>query len=200
MLHVATCTYTCFVCVSVESSWLIFLKLFKMSTKNVLLSHSERNKVVKIPQDKELSDIEYLENEFRKCFAYEGNVSIAVSFHRYSPGWDDYVELDRDEIVNDKEKLKVVVTPRLVTPASSSKSCDESYMECHEQVMTTPSSRSPDELTVDSSHCSMQSHLLDEDDVPNVPHQKGRKRVHVLDDSSGSEDGHDQQSSAAGSL
>ena len=156
--------------------------------------------MVKIPRDKELSDVEYLENEFRKCFTYEGNVSTAVPFHRYSPGWDDYVELDRDEIANDKEKLKVVVIPRLVTPASSSKSCDKSYMECHEQVMTTPSSKSPDEQTVGSSTCSMQSRLLDEDDVPNVSHQKGRKRVHVLDKSSGSEDGRDQQSSAAGSL
>lgn len=65
-----------------------------MSTKSVLLSHSERNKVVKIPQDKEMGDIEYLESEFRKCFAYEGNASIAVSFHKFSPVWNDYIKLN----------------------------------------------------------------------------------------------------------
>ena len=102
-----------------------------MLTKPVLLSNSERNKIVKIPQDKEMSDIEYLENEFRKCFSYEGNVSIAVSFHKFSLEWDDYIELDHDGLVNDKDKLKVVVTPRLITPAPSSKLLDDSYMECH---------------------------------------------------------------------
>ena len=74
-----------------------------MSTKTVLLSHSERNKIVKIPQDKEISDIEYLENEFRKFFSYEGNVSIMVSFHKFNLDWDDYIELDRDELVNDRQ-------------------------------------------------------------------------------------------------
>ena len=92
-----------------------------MSTKTVLLSHSERNKIIKIPQDKEMSNIKYLENDFHKCFSYEGNVFIAVSFHKFSLEWDDYIEPDRDELVNDKDKLKVVVTPRLITPAPSSK-------------------------------------------------------------------------------
>ena len=90
-----------------------------MSTKTIPLSHSERNKIVKIPQDKETSDIEYLENEFRKFFSYEGNVSIMVSFHKFNLDWDDYIELDCNELVNDKDKLKVVVTPQLVTPAPS---------------------------------------------------------------------------------
>ena len=170
-----------------------------MSTKTVLLSHSERNKIVKIPLDKEVSDIEYLEKEFRKFFSYEGNVSIAVSFHKFSLEWEDYIELDRDESVNDKEKLKVVVTPQLVTPAASSKSFDDSYMECYEQL-TTPSSISPEELTIDSSQSTrsggpQQLHsrrLLDEDDSgsdANVfPRQKGVKRAHILHESSGSED------------
>ena len=74
-----------------------------------------------------MSDIEYVENEFRKCLSYKGNVSIAVSFHKFSlEWWYDYVELDHDELVNDKDKLKVVVTPRLITPAPSSKSLDMS--------------------------------------------------------------------------
>ena len=52
-------------------------------------------------------------------------------FYKFSLEWEDYNELDSDESVNEKEKLKVVVTPQLVTPAVSSKSLDDSYMECH---------------------------------------------------------------------
>ena len=101
-------------------------------------------------------------------------------------------------------------------------------MECHEQLVTTPSSKSPEELTADSSLStpsvmSQQSHshsvrsrdsqqsrsqrLLDEDDSdadPNMPpHQKRLKRAHVLDDSRGSEDEPylgDRKSSADGRL
>lgn len=73
-----------------------------------------------------------------------------MSFHKFNLDWDDYIELDRDELVNDKDKLKVVVTPRLVSPAPSSyKSLDDLYSE---ELVTTPSSKSPDELTMDSSH------------------------------------------------
>ena len=200
-----------------------------MSTKTVLLSHSERNKIVKIPQDKEISDIKYLENEFHKFFSYQGNVSITVSFLKFNLDWDDYIELDHDELVNDKDKLKVVVTPHLVTPAPSSKLLDDSYMECHEQLVTTPSSKTPEELTMDSSQStvsamSQQSHshsvqsgdslrsrsqrLLDEyydsdADLVVAPNLKGVKNAHLLDESSGSEDEHslgDGKGSAEGSM
>ena len=88
--------------------------------------------------------------------------------------------------------------------------------------------KSPDELTMDSSHStvsamSQQSHshsvqsadslwsrswrLLDKDDSdadPGVPpNPKGVKRMHLLDESSGSEDKHnlgDRKSSAEGSM
>lgn len=78
-----------------------------------------------------------------------------MSFHKFNLDRDDYIELDRDELVNDKDKLKVVVTPRLVTPAPSSKSLDDSYIECHEQLVTAPSLKSPEELTMDSSQSTM---------------------------------------------
>lgn len=98
--------------------------------KTVLLSYGERNKPFTIPNKKEGSDLEYLEKEFRKFFQYEGNVSITITFHKYhrSP-WDDWVEMSSDEEVNDKDKLKVVVTPRLVTP-SSSKSIEQIESVC----------------------------------------------------------------------
>ena len=86
--------------------------------------------------------------------------------------WEDFIELDRDEPVNDKDKLKVVVTPQVVTPATSSKSFDECFMECSEQVIATPSSKSPEDLTVGSSRSTLSGNpqqsylqrLLNEDD------------------------------------
>ena len=83
--------------------------------KTVLLSYLERNRVVKIPNGEKSSDLAFLEKEFRKLFLYEDNISISVSFHRFSADWEDYVELEGDESINDKDKLKVVVTPKLVS-------------------------------------------------------------------------------------
>ena len=88
--------------------------------KSILLSHLDRNKVLKVPSEKDETDIAYLEKEFRKALSYEGNVSITVSFHHFDEEWDDFVELDEAAVVVDKGKLKVVVTPQLVTPTHSS--------------------------------------------------------------------------------
>ena len=45
-----------------------------------------------------------------------------MSFHKFNLDWEDYIELDRNELVRLMiDKLKVVVTPQLVTPAPSSK-------------------------------------------------------------------------------
>ena len=51
-------------------------------SKNVL-SHTERNKVIKIPQDKEIS--------YGKRVSQVFHVTIAVSFHKFSVEWDDRV-------------------------------------------------------------------------------------------------------------
>ena len=45
-------------------------------------------------------------SEFRKFFLYKGSVSIAVSFHKFSSEWEDFIELDHEEPVNDKDKLR----------------------------------------------------------------------------------------------
>ena len=95
----------------------------QITMKTVLLSYLERNKVAHIPGDlKACSDLSYLDQEFRKLFLFEGNVSIHLSFQKFSPLWGDFVELEENEILNDKDKLKVIVSPRLVTPVNSSQS------------------------------------------------------------------------------
>ena len=76
------------------------------------MCYGERKKVVVIPEDKDINDFSYLDAEFRKHFDYESNVSI-ISFQKWDPTWSEYIELDKTAVVEDKDKLNVVVTPRL---------------------------------------------------------------------------------------
>ena len=87
--------------------------------KTVLLSYCERNKLVRIPNDKPESDLVYLQNEFKKLFSYKGNVSLTISFQRYHKEWDTTLELDEEDTIMDKDTLKVVVMPCIVTPDPS---------------------------------------------------------------------------------
>ena len=102
-------------------------KLVKM--KVVLLSYLDRNKLVKVPEDKSESDVEYLKIEFRKEFACENHVSIFIVLQRFDQEWGEYIDLDKDDIVENKMKLKVVIHPLLTTPATST---TPSVTECEE--------------------------------------------------------------------
>ena len=77
----------------------------------------ERNKVV-VTVDETESDLSYVRKEFTKAFNHANDISIDVTFHKYDPDRDDYVDLSNDCILEAKEKLKVVITPRIVTPCS----------------------------------------------------------------------------------
>ena len=82
-----------------------------LKMKCVLLTHLDHNKVVKIPEEKDETDIAYLKSQFRRLFSYENHVVIDLTFQRYDPDWETYIDLDDDEVVENKEKLKVIVTP-----------------------------------------------------------------------------------------
>ena len=98
-----------------------------MATKSVLVSFMERKKIVKIDVEKQMSDVEFLSQEFRKEFCFESNVNVVVTFQRFDPEWGEYVDLEPDSVLNHKDKLLAVVTPILVTPSASS--CEEEYTE-----------------------------------------------------------------------
>ena len=77
--------------------------------KSVFLSYSDRNVVLHIAEDNNNdSDLARLEKEFRAVFAFQ-DVSAIISFQRFDRDWDEYVELEQDERIADKSKLKVVV-------------------------------------------------------------------------------------------
>ena len=65
------------------------------------------------------SDILYLETEFRQLFQFGSNVHVTITFQRYDAEWEEYIDLEEDTALNDKEKLKVIVTPTLTTPSMS---------------------------------------------------------------------------------
>ena len=119
------------------------------------------------------------------------NVSITITFHEYhrSP-CDDWVEMSSDEEVNDKDKLKVVVTPRLVTP-SSSKSIEQGPKLESESVADAPNGA--------ISKWRLQPRRLgsdEESDAETVTTPKTRKRV-VSDSDDGDTTGTGDSSSIA---
>ena len=97
--------------------------------KTVLLSYLENKKRVTIPANNKKPDLEYLREVFLTSFKFERNVSLDVTFQRFDPEWNDFVDLeDGDELVH-KDKLKAVVSPILVQDASevSSKVANQEF-------------------------------------------------------------------------
>lgn len=82
------------------------------SVKSVLVSHLERKVIFKIPKEKCVSDVEFLILEFKKKFSHESN---AITFQRFDADWDQIVDLEENEVLNDKDKLTAVIT---LTPQS----------------------------------------------------------------------------------
>ena len=74
-----------------------------------------------------MSDVSFLDLEFRKEFAVEANVNLVVTFQRFDPQWNETVDLDEAAVINNKDKLTALVTPILVTPTVTSP--DESPLE-----------------------------------------------------------------------
>ena len=66
-----------------------------------------------------MTDIAYLEPIFKSLFSFESNVNLCITFQRYDCDWDEFVDLETNDLVNDKDKLKAIVSPILGQPTSS---------------------------------------------------------------------------------
>ena len=76
--------------------------------KAVLVSYMDRNKVLKIPlNDSTKPDVRYLEEEFRREFQMRSN--MCITFQKYDLEWEEYVDIEEFDVVQNKEKLKAVV-------------------------------------------------------------------------------------------
>ena len=68
----------------------------------------ERKKKFSLPTVKDLSDVQYLKREFLTAFAFkqERAVNLSVSFQSFDKEFDDFVEVEEDDDIPDKTKLK----------------------------------------------------------------------------------------------
>ena len=92
-----------------------------MNKKSVLVSYLEKNKVFKLEENPAGGDVASLKKEFIIQFKFEPNVRLDITFQRFDPDWDCFVDLDEDAEIHHKDQLKAVVTPLLVqeTPCPS---------------------------------------------------------------------------------
>ena len=105
------------------------------ATKCVLISYLERNKVIRVPIVKEDTDLEFIRKEFIKLFSFEGNVRLCLSFQRFDEDWQDYVEIDEGDDIENKEKIKVIVIPVLGTPGSSNDGGVSIFFMCSSELL-----------------------------------------------------------------
>lgn len=84
-------------------------------TKSVLVSYIDRNKVIRIPHGKPsgLDDLQFFESEFKTLFFFQKNIRLCVTFQRYDKDWEEYVDLEPTDIIENKDKLGAVVSPLL---------------------------------------------------------------------------------------
>ena len=69
-------------------------------------NESENLSYLLAPETFEGNELEYLEEEFRKNVSYQGNVSICISFLKFDADWDDYIEVEKDTVIEYKDKVK----------------------------------------------------------------------------------------------
>ena len=92
--------------------------------KRILLSYLDRNKPITIPE--EVKDtVSYLKQEFVKNFNFAPNVKLSIVFQKFEEEWNEFVDLEDDAVIRNKEKLKVVVTPLLTDTSQCSNSVED---------------------------------------------------------------------------
>ena len=100
----------------------------KMSGKTVVLSYLGRNKKVFIPANETEGDFVFLRKKVIELFDFkcQRNVKLDITFQKHDDEVDEYIDIEKDEEdevdkIQQKDKLKVIVTPSLTddTPDGS---------------------------------------------------------------------------------
>ncbi len=87
-----------------------------MAKKTVLLSYLDRNKKVIIIKDQSESAFQYLRRKVLELFDFktEGNLKLGIIFQEFDEEFGEYIDIEQqeecDDLIQDKQKLKVVVT------------------------------------------------------------------------------------------
>ncbi len=67
-----------------------------------------------------------MSRKFLESFNYTKNARLAVHFQRFDEEWQEYIDLDVDATIYDKDKLKVVVSPLLSEDSSTEETSEVS--------------------------------------------------------------------------
>ena len=78
--------------------------------KTVLVAFQDRNKVLRINSSAIEGDIAYLEKEFFRAFSRTVSEGQIITFQRFDTTWDSFVDLEEGDTVEDRDKLKAVVS------------------------------------------------------------------------------------------
>lgn len=65
---------------------------------------------MKIPTERAEGDVEYIKNEFRTLFDIDEMVNTVV-VQKFDEEWDAYIDMDENEVLINKDKVKVVLMP-----------------------------------------------------------------------------------------
>lgn len=93
------------------------LQMAADAKKTVVLSYQGSNKKVAVPQTKGMTDVQYLEEEFKKRFNFT-ETNVKVTFQHLDEDFGGYIDLEDGDEICHKEKLNVVVIPILSPPSS----------------------------------------------------------------------------------
>jgi len=79
--------------------------------KAVLVSFKERNKVLHISSStSNEGEITCLKKQFCRTFSENISEGQLITFQRFDSAWDSFIDLDDRDTIEDRDKLKVVIT------------------------------------------------------------------------------------------
>ena len=108
-------------------------KKIKRMAKKVPVSFLERKQVFEVPNIIE-DDLSYLTSEVLKGFTFNTNVNLEVTFQKYDKDWDEYLDVSKDYRVEDKDRLKAVVTSSITDTTLGSQSFSTTEVQFHYQT------------------------------------------------------------------
>lgn len=70
--------------------------------KQILVKYLERKKIINIPQE----GFRFLKREFFRAFKI---AEAPITFQRYNATFNEYVDLEESEPINDKDRLQAII-------------------------------------------------------------------------------------------
>ena len=90
-------------------------------SKVVLLCYQERKKKIAIAAEAAQNELDYLKGEFLKSFGLLQSVKVhQITLQRFDSEWNEYVDVEEEDVLQNKDKLKVLVSPCVLDTAPGS--------------------------------------------------------------------------------